>query len=115
MTDKSLTPQNDKERELIRVVLAAVRDEDVEYRNASKDGWQPAHKLQRMLYQNEYRITPKPTPLPISAEMWAMIDPKYKCAVMAPSGAVYFSAEKPEKLADSWSHRGDTQHRHRRR
>lgn len=43
----------------------------------------------------EYRIAqPKATPLPITPEMWAMIDPKYKWAYFQ-HGCIIFSASKP--------------------
>lgn len=43
----------------------------------------------------EYRIAqPKATPLPITPEMWAMINPKYKWAYFQ-HGCIIFSASKP--------------------
>lgn len=46
-------------------------------------------------YDVEYRVAkPKATPLPITPEMWAMIDPKYKWACFQ-HGCIIFSASKP--------------------
>lgn len=70
------------------------------------DFWLPKDTV---IFNNDmqYRIAkPKATPLPITPEMWAMIDQKYKWAVLV-KGAfektnVVFTAEKPERNAEMW-------------
>lgn len=55
----------------------------------------------------EYRIAkPKATPLPITPEMWAMIDTKYKFAYLNHIGDVWFSVEELKWDGGAWDLKG---------
>lgn len=78
---------------ILPIVQAGAEGKEIEYFSKLTDGWSIKSK-RAFDYLHEYRIAqPKATPLPITPEMWAMIDPKYEWAVFDGDDKVIFEIE----------------------
>ncbi|OCG38109.1 hypothetical protein [Gilliamella sp. Gris1-4] len=90
---EKLTPQNAHQEHMVQILLAKMQGIQVEYKVDDND-WCLADPDYVSL-DIKYRIAPQPTPLPISREMWAMINEKWKWAVLGCNGCVYFFDSEP--------------------
>lgn len=99
---EKLTPQNDHEEYMVQVLLAKMQGVPVEYK--CDTDWCLAASDYVSL-DIEYRIVPQPTPLPITHNMWQMINKKWKYAAMDKDGEVYFYINEPyaDKDDTSWN------------
>lgn len=94
---------------ILPAVQAGAEGKEIESRYLrAGDDW-GTHTARMFLLDHEYRVAqPKATPLPITPEMWAMIDPVYKFAVLTKgscqSKIVVFTSDKPEFRGDSWGY-----------
>ena len=93
----NLNKLTDRERMLCEAVVAKRRGLNVEV--TSDDGW---HSSTLININHFYRIKPKSTPLPITAEMWTIINPKIKFMVVDGDGFVYGSSAEPTFQAGEW-------------
>lgn len=92
---------------ILPVVQAGAEGKAIEEKGSSGNGiWDG--KISTLFLPNyEYRIAkPKATPLPITPEMWAMIDPKYKFAYLNHIGDVWFSMEEIKWNGGAWDLKG---------
>lgn len=104
---EKLTPQNKHQEHTVQVLLAKMQGIPVEF-GCSND-WREVHS-ELAGFTFEYRIVQRPTPLPISHEMWRMINKKWKWAVKDKGGNVWFYTHEPSlgKEKDIWvCHAGD--------
>ncbi|OCG33678.1 MULTISPECIES: hypothetical protein [unclassified Gilliamella] len=90
---EKLTPQNEHQEHMVQVLLAKMQGIRVEYKVDDNDWCLAGHDCVSL--DIKYRIVPQPTPLPISREMWAMINEKWKYAAMDKDGEVYFYINEP--------------------
>lgn len=82
---------------ILPIVQAGAEGKDIESKCLrDADDW-GSHEARLFLHDYEYRIAqPKATPLPITPEMWAMIDPKYEWAVLNENGEMKLTSNKPK-------------------
>ena len=101
-----LTPQNTTQEHMIQILLAMMQGIDVEYYDVIDCRWTTA-SCKTVYLEFNYRV--KPHELPITREMWAMIDKKWKWAAEDGNGDVYFHTAKPliSKSAGIWHTGGD--------
>ena len=86
-----LTPQNAEQEHMIQIVLAKMQGFEVEIQRPD-GGWSTStHDV--MSIDLVYRI--KSHGLPITREVWAMIDKKWKWAAKDEHGPIYFYTNKP--------------------
>lgn len=99
---EKLIPQNEYQEHMVQILLANMQGLPVEYKRG--DDWHRAVPDYVSLY-TEYRIVSKSTPLPISREMWQLIDNKWKYVAMDGDGEVYFYEHEPTigTTHDVWS------------
>ena len=87
-----LTPQNVEQEYMIQILLAKMQGIEVEFYACHCEKW--ISSVARDIYlDTNYRI--KSHELPITTEMWAMIDKKWKWAAMDKDGDVYFYTDEP--------------------
>ena len=86
-----LTPQNAEQEYMIQILLAKMQGIDVQILNSIGD-WSISTP-DVICIDSIYRI--KPHELPITREMWAMIDEKWKWAAKDGDGEVYFYTNNP--------------------
>lgn len=82
---------------ILPIVQAGAEGKDIESKCLrDADDW-GSHEARLFLHDYEYRVAqPKATPLPITPEMWAMIDPKYEWAILNEKGEKKLTSHKPE-------------------
>ena len=97
--DSKLTPQNAKQEHLVQILLAMMQKIPVEV-NISGEWELSVILFPTMNY--EYRIKPKPTPLPISREIWSHLDKIWKYATMDRDGLTFWHQEKPTQNHLGW-------------
>ncbi|MWP62024.1 hypothetical protein [Gilliamella sp. Pas-s25] len=99
---EKLTPQNEHQEHMVQILLAKMQGVQVEYK--IDDDWRLADSDYVSL-DIKYRIAPQPTPLPISREMWALINEKWKWAVLGSNGYVYFFNHQPsiDEVRITWT------------
>lgn len=92
-----LTPQNTTQEHMIQILLAKMQGIDVEH--FACGGWHhsPSNYFD---FESTYRI--KSHELPITREMWAMIDKKWKWAAKDNDGGVWFYVGRPSKSDYCW-------------
>ncbi|WP_294833297.1 hypothetical protein [uncultured Gilliamella sp.] len=87
-----LTPQNVKQEHLVQILLAKMQGIEVEFYSSLNKEWVTSGT--RNVYVNtNYRI--KTHELPITKEMWAMIDKEWKWAAKDVDGIIYFYTNEP--------------------
>ena len=94
-----LTPQNAEQEHMVQILLAKMQGIEVEFYACHYEKWISSVARDIDLDTN-YRI--KSHELPITTEMWAMIDKKWKWAVMNEDGEVLFYKEKPYNTGEYW-------------
>lgn len=95
-----LTPQNAEQEHMVQILLAIMQKIPVEVNIGGE--WRTSTILfPDMGY--EYRIKSKPTPLPISRELWSHIDKKWQYAAMGDCGSILFFERKPTKGGSGWN------------
>ena len=101
-----LTPQNAEQQHMVQILLAKMQGFEVEHFACGDWHHSPSNYFD---FKSTYRI--KSHELPITREMWAMIDEKWKWAAEDGSGDVYFYTAKPliSKSAGIWLSGGDEQ------
>lgn len=87
-----LTPQYEEQEHMVQILLAKMQGIDVEFYDNLRDEWVTSTSYAVVVGEN-YRI--KSHELPITKEMWAVIDKKWKFASMDENGKVYFCTDKP--------------------
>ncbi|OCG58747.1 hypothetical protein [Gilliamella sp. GillExp13] len=100
---EKLTPQNEHQEHMVQVLLAKMQGVQVEYKI---DGnWRNSDDDAAVRLYLKYRIAPQSTPLPISREMWTLIDRTWNYAAMDANGRVFFFERKPYLVATDklWS------------
>ncbi|MBC9130691.1 hypothetical protein FcAc13_05135 [Frischella sp. Ac13] len=85
-----LTPQNAEQEHMIQILLAKMQGIDIEYFQNEK--WHNSSSGWLDLRFN-YRI--KSHELPITREMWAMIDEEWKWVAKDEEGWIYFYTDEP--------------------
>ena len=87
-----LTPQNAQQEHMVQILLAKMQGVEVELYDRIGKEW--ITSATSAVYVNtNYRI--KSHELPITREMWAMIDEKWKWAAKDSDGEVYFYTNNP--------------------
>lgn len=91
---------------ILPVVQAGAEGKDIESKCLrDADDW-GSHEARLFLHDYEYRVAqPKATPLPITPEMWAMIDPKYEWAFLV-CGKVWLSSRDVKWDGSAWVFKG---------
>lgn len=102
---EKLTPQNEHQEHMVQVLLAIMQGIPVQYKG-KRDGWTDLQNP--ILYINantKYFIVPKPTPLPISLEMWRMFNKKWQIATMSSGERIYLHEDTSllEPVYGEWS------------
>ena len=92
-----LTPQNAEQQHMVQILLAKMQGIDIEYFKNKK--WHNSSAGWVDLRLN-YRI--KSHGLPITREMWGMIDEEWKWAAKDEDGRVWFYKKEPFKLERYW-------------
>lgn len=89
---------------ILPAVQAGAEGKEIESRHLRADDDWGTHTARMFLLDHEYRAAqPKATPLPITPEMWAMIDQKYEWAVLTNDHDVLFiGGGKPQHDGDIW-------------
>lgn len=88
-----LTPQNAEQERMIQIVLAKMQGIEVEIQRPD-GGWSTStHDV--MSIDLVYRIKPQSHELPITRDMWAMIDKKWKWAAKDENDRIYFYTDEP--------------------
>lgn len=86
-----LTPQNAQQEHMVQILLAKMQGVDVQILNPIGDWSISTHDV--ICIDSIYRI--KSHELPITREMWAIIDKKWKWAAKDSDGEVYFYTNNP--------------------
>lgn len=88
---------------ILPIVQAGAEGKDIESKCLrDADDW-GSHEARLFLHDYEYRVAqPKATPLPITPEMWAMIDLRYEWAYLNQRGHVYFCKQKIKWDGGGW-------------
>ena len=93
-----LTPQNAQQEHMVQILLAKMQGVDVQILNPI-GGWSiSTHDV--ICIDSIYRI--KSHELPITREMWAMIDKEWKLAAKDSDGKVSFYKEEPLIIGRYW-------------
>lgn len=98
-TMDKLTPQNAEQEHMVQILLAKMQGIEVEFYAYHCEKWISSVARDIDLDTN-YRI--KSHELPITKEMWAMIDKKWKWAAMDEDGEVYFYTKNPSSDNCLW-------------
>ena len=94
-----LTPQNAQQEHMVQILLAKMQGGEVELYDRFGKGWITSATSAVYLNTN-YRI--KSHELPITREMWAMIDKEWKLAAKDSDGKVSFYKEEPLIIGRYW-------------
>ena len=100
-----LTPQNAQQEHMVQILLAKMQGVAVEYYDVIDRRWETvSHKT--IYLEFDYRI--KSHELPITREMWAMIDKKWKWAAKDENDRIYFYTDEPYVFGNDnyWCVRG---------
>ena len=85
-----LTPQNTEQEHMVQILLAKMQGVEVEHFAYGVWCHSPSNYFN---FESTYRI--KSHGLPITREVWAMIDKKWKWAAKDEHGPIYFYTDKP--------------------
>ena len=94
-----LTPQNAQQEHMVQILLAKMQGVEVELYDRIGEEWITS-ATGAVYVDTNYRI--KSHELPITREMWAMIDKEWKWAAKDKDGEVCFYKEKPFKTNRYW-------------
>lgn len=104
-----LKPQDAEQEHMVQILLAKMQGIEVELYDRIGKEW--ITSATSAVYVNtNYRI--KSHELPITREMWAMIDKEWKWAAMDKDGVIYFYKDEPCIFADNdfWFPGDDSYH-----
>lgn len=102
---ENLIPKGEREINAVRAVLAAIRGQTVILRDSHDTCLADVTNDLAQIADGVYKIEPRATPLPITPEMWALIDRQLNCAAMDKDGVVFFYPNNQmEKTNSIWSH-----------
>ena len=94
-----LTPQSAQQEHMVQILLAKMQGVEVELYDRIGKEWITS-ATSAVYVDTNYRI--KSHELPITREMWAMIDKEWKWAAKDKDGEVCFYKEKPFKTNRYW-------------
>lgn len=94
---EKLTPQNTTQEHMIQILLAKMQGVEVEHFAHGVWCHSPSNYFN---FESTYRI--KSHELPITREMWGMLDKKWKWAAKDNDGGVWFYVERPSKGDCCW-------------
>lgn len=94
-----LTPQNAQQEHMVQILLAKMQGVEVEIYERFSEKWR-ASDSKCVYVDSIYRI--KSHELPITREMWAMIDKEWKLAAKDSDGKVSFYKEEPLIIGRYW-------------
>lgn len=93
-----LTPQNEQQEHMVQILLAKMQGHDIEIQDCANE-WSAVAACAIYLDAN-YRI--KSHELPITKEMWAIIDKKWKYVALDEDGGVWFYENIPYFGTQNW-------------
>lgn len=98
-----LTPQNSEQEHMVQILLAKMQGFEVEHFACGVWCHSPSNYFD---FKSIYRI--KPHELPITREMWGMLDKKWKWAAKDENDQIYFYTDEPYVFGDYnyWCVRG---------
>lgn len=98
-----LTPQNSEQELMVQILLAKMQGFEVEHFACGVWCHSPSNYFD---FKSIYRI--KPHELPITREMWGMLDKKWKWAAKDENDQIYFYTDEPYVFGDYnyWCVRG---------
>lgn len=101
--DPKYQPQNTTEQMLVTALLGKLRGDAVEYFCKISKTWVPS-TAENVIMHRQYRLKAKETSLPITPEMWAMLDDQWQYAAMDDNGDIYIFTDRPDKRAICWAY-----------
>ena len=99
-----LTPQNAQQEHMVQILLAKMQGVEVELYDRIGEEWITS-ATSAVYVDTNYRI--KSHELPITREMWAMIDKEWKWAAKDSDGDVSFYKEEPFIIGRYWCSMSD--------
>lgn len=97
-----LTPQNAEQEHWVQIILARLQGIPIEVYSIINNKWIDLGDDCSIFMGYEYRIKSKPTPLPISREIWSHLNKIWTCATMDRDGRTFWHQEKPTKNHLGW-------------
>ena len=100
-----LTPQYEEQEHMVQILLAKMQGIDIEFYDDLDDEWVTSTSCVVVVGGN-YRI--KSHELPITREMWGMLDKKWKWAAKDENDQIYFYTDEPYVFGNDnyWCVRG---------
>lgn len=100
-TDGKLTPQNAEQEHYVQILLAKMQGIPVEFWYDFDQIWDDSNS-DSIIISTKYRIKSKPTPLPISRDLWSHIDKRWRFIAIDRSGTMYLFLDKPTARDGLW-------------
>lgn len=101
-TDGKLTPQNAEQEHWVQIILARLQGIPIEVYSIINNKWIDLGDDCLIFMGYEYRIKSKPTPLPISRDLWSHIDKRWRFIAIDRSGTMYLFLDKPTARDGLW-------------
>ena len=96
-----LTPQNAEQEHYVQILLAKMQGIPVEFWYDFDQIWDDSNS-DSIIISTKYRIKSKPTPLPISRDLWSHIDKRWRFIAIDRSGTMYLFLDKPTARDGLW-------------
>lgn len=100
--DSKLTPQNAEQEHWVQIILARLQGIPIEVYSIINNKWIDLGDDCLIFMGYKYRIKSKPTPLPISREIWSHLNKRWRYATMDRDGQTFWHQEKPTKTYLGW-------------
>ena len=97
-----LTPQNAEQEHWVQIILARLQGIPIEVYSIINNKWIDLGDDCLIFMGYEYRIKSKPTPLPISRDLWSHIDKRWRFIAIDRSGTMYLFLDKPTARDGLW-------------
>ena len=97
-----LTPQNAEQEHWVQIILARLQGIPIEVYSIINNKWIDLGDDCLIFMGYEYRIKSKPTPLPISRDLWSHIDKRWRFIAIDRSGTMYLFLDKPTARGGLW-------------
>ena len=97
-----LTPQNAEQEHWVKIILARLQGIPIEVYSIINNKWTDLGDDCSIFMGYEYRIKSKPTPLPISRDLWSHIDKRWRFIAIDRSGTMYLVLDKPTARDGLW-------------
>lgn len=97
-----LTPQNAEQEHWVKIILARLQGIPIEVYSIINNKWIDLGDDCSIFMGYEYRIKSKPTPLPISRDLWSHIDKRWRFIAIDRSGTMYLFLDKPTARDGLW-------------